>query len=341
MKTKSELFYDKFVKRKLEERSYLSLDFPTEKGRTLRAQIPFLENPIISESGNARYDEYSLIGRAGNLFSYMGAESRQISLSFNINLLHLYHITTREGLASRFLQNFKLFFDNKDKQRMMFSLKTESDLRWLDPGDISKSNIGGVFDIYEHTMGNGIMTPERLLDANEVRMERDPVNHAKIHRDYYRSLINYVVDTPAFDEFSDFFTKSLEASVESLNTKVIDDTINLLYFWLNLIRGTVLNNSKNSAYGPPTVRLTHGPMYNNIPCLVESYNVKIVENAGYDVGTLTPHVINISLKLKENRVGDLSDYVCGGLTSGDNLAGWEAIYERNTNDPYNGTIRSL
>ena len=99
-----------------------------------------------------------------------------------------------------------------------------------------------------------------------------------------------------------------------------------------------MNNAKSSLYGPPIVRVTHGPMFNNVPCLLQDYSIRIEDDAGYDVQTLTPKRVNISLNLVEARTGTFGEYDEGFIADGDNLAGWESIIENNNADPYNGLI---
>ena len=308
-------FYDKFNHRKLEERSHLAIEFPVKDNRVLRAYIPFLENPTITEKGSSNLQEYNLVGRAGSLFSYTGSKSRNFNVSFNISLMHLAHHESLEGLAEKFLSRFKLFFSDKQRAKEAFNLKGQS----FQPSDL----------------GSQI-----------------PINHAKVHRNYYRSLISILFGEE--NETSEYLTtlalggigeiENIEGSVPDPTPpegkfKRINDTINLVYVWLNLIRGTTLNNSSNTLFGPPIVRLTHGPMYNNVPCVVDSYDVRIVEEAGYDIQTLTPNRITINLSLKETRTGDYDRFRPGQIESGDTLAGWEAVYNTNTIDPYNGSIR--
>ena len=86
----------KFVKNKrlLQERSNLAFEFPQSNNRVLRTFLPFLENIKVNERGSANLNKYNLVGRAGQLFSYAGADSRRISVTFNIHLLHLMQIRT-------------------------------------------------------------------------------------------------------------------------------------------------------------------------------------------------------------------------------------------------------
>ena len=93
----------------------------------------------------------------------------------------------------------------------------------------------------------------------------------------------------------------------------LDSTLNLVYLWVNLIRASVLNNSRSTTLGPPIVRLTHGGMYNNVPCLLQDYSINIVDEAGYDVQTMTPKRLEISLNLIESRTGNFGGYQAGQI----------------------------
>ena len=81
----------KLLDRKLPERSRLIFYFPRpEEGDTYTVvRMPFYENPQIVESKRARYQDHKLISRSSNLYTYLGADSRRLSLSFNISLPHL------------------------------------------------------------------------------------------------------------------------------------------------------------------------------------------------------------------------------------------------------------
>jgi len=180
--------------------------------------------------------------------------------------------------------------------------------------------------------------------------------HAETHRTFYRKALGIMTggdeslfQTPLFDSIANDF-------IESLNVKPLDGEgqvrpgivtpqeqinrlnklINCVYVWINLVRATTLNHSKNTVHGPPIVRLNHGAMYNNVPCVVADYNIDMTQDAGYEVETLTPKEITINMTLKEFRTNGKFQH--GRIELGDNLAGWEAIIDNNNIDPYNGAI---
>ena len=76
----------------------------------------------------------------------------------------------------------------------------------------------------------------------------------------------------------------------------------------------------------------------HVPCLLQDYSIKVVEDAGYEAQTLTPKRLEISLNLIESRTGNFGAYAAGKVISGDNLTGWESIIGNNEIDPNNGLI---
>lgn len=340
--------------RKLEERSYLAIEFPQTDKRVFRTYVPFLENPKISEKGKSNLSEYNLLGRPGSLFSYGGSPSREISLSFKISLLNLLHLDSTEGISERFKRSFNLFFSDREMAKEAFNLTTgKSEFLTSNQGR-SLSYAPGTLEISPGGDGPGLLpesSREDIIGSPDVKMGKG-LEHSSIHRGYYRDLIGRVTGTsPSFDDFANILTTGINAipgiftgpnsgsigSPQDTENR-ITGLLDMIYVWVNLIRSTTLNNSTNTVLGPPTVRLTHGPMYNNVPCVVEDYSIKIVDESGFEMQSLTPKQIEISLSLKENRVGDSGDFLTGTLGSGDNIVGWEAIIDSNNIDPYNGLI---
>ena len=308
--------------RLLEERSHLTVEFPQSKNRVFRTYIPFLENPKITESGSNFLQEYNIMGRAGSIYSYGGSESRAIGVTFNISLLHLLHLDSTEGLADKFTRHFNLFFSDKESSKAAFELREQASDEAKDVAD----NTGDAADSADDSAGAMTETESKIKEDNtaDLRVGRG-YPHAQIHRNFYRHMVKQITGSdPGF--------------APSKNMKNINKLTDLVYVWVNLIRGTCLNNARNTVQGPPIVRLTHGAMYNNVPCVVNDYDIRILDAAGFDVETLTPKRIEVTLTLSELRTGNFGSFKAGHLETGDNLAGWEAIIEDNNIDPYNGDI---
>jgi hypothetical protein len=93
-------------------------------------------------------------------------------------------------------------------------------------------------------------------------------------------------------------------------------------YCINLIRTSVMTHSKKSYLGPPVVRLSHGMLYDNIPCVVTSYGISHDESAGYDRDTLLPNVIKVKMDLSEVRLRGRN---FNPKTDGDFVPGWDSI----------------
>jgi len=276
--------------RKLHERSFLLFEYFDSDSEVIRAHLPFLQNISISEQGKANLASYSLLGRAGQLFSYGGAEARKLSIDFEINLLHLLHLQETEGFTYRFKKTIR----NRDK------------------GADRKAFTDGA-------------KPQHKI-PNES---------------YTRNLADQFLDQLEDSTFREFRSKIIESSrygSRNPDLYVISEdvakTMDLAIYWVNLIRSSVLNNSKNTVYGPPIVRLNHGPLYMNSPCLVSDYKISIDPQSNYDLMTLLPYTIKISLTLLESRTGDFGDYI-PKIPAGDNLTGWESVINGNVLESMN------
>ena len=87
----------------------------------------------------------------------------------------------------------------------------------------------------------------------------------------------------------------------------------------------MVNNSKNPLYGPPVIRLRHGILYQDVPCICTNYSIDYNEAAGYDIDTLLPRQLKVTMKLEEIRTGDFGEFDTTDIIKKDNLAGWEAV----------------
>ena len=310
----------KFNKRSLGQRSHLVFEFPAHGERGYRAYLPMFENCQITEAQKSNLAEYSLLGRNSSIYSYLGAKSRTFNLTFKISLLHILEQETSEGIEDMFRQQFSVLYLSKDALKKAF---------------------------FENTVSYG---PELALAgiAKNKTKRITGIEHAKLHREFYQRIAK--IRNPglnAFDRglnsiFSTFGLDSFVASDPSYQS--INKIIDLVIYWVNLVRSSTKNNSRDTTLGPPIVRLNHGTMYNNIPCVVDSYNIKLMDESGYDVQTLTPKQIEISMTLNEYRVGNFGEFTSRGEISdntnaGDNNVGWEAVFSENNMDPYNGLVR--
>ena len=339
------------IDRKLPERANLKFYFPnTSDGKPyFVVTLPFFENPSIKESKKARFQRYSLISRSSNLYSYLGADSRKLNLSFHITLPHILeeHRDINKDVVFSEAQA-----DNPEIEKERFaspvaappnpgnpSVKIAEKLfRGLDGLKDSAKQVllspwairGGIKDseleYLKHTYG--LLQTE--VDAAIVALN-DNIAAASLALPFGLpfglpasfAITNLSVD-PKTQKISNKKSEKnqsnlTESSIQKL--KIID----ILIYWINIIRASVVNNAQNPIFGPPIIRLRHGVLYQDVPCICTGYNIDFDEVAGYDLQTLLPRRIKVDMKLEEFRTGNFKTFDQNNVIARDNLAGWEAV----------------
>lgn len=118
--------------------------------------------------------------------------------------------------------------------------------------------------------------------------------------------------------------EQLQSDAFAHRTKVIG----LITYWLNIIRTSVTNHSKYPYLGPPLIRIYHGILWDGVLCICQDYNFTFpTDVAGYDINSLLPRRILVSMTLEELRAGDFGEYERGVPIKQDNLAGYEAVLD--------------
>ena len=90
--------------------------------------------------------------------------------------------------------------------------------------------------------------------------------------------------------------------------------------------------------GPPVIRLNHGILYQDVPCICRGYSIKYDKAAGMDMETLLNRRIHFSMDLDEFRAGDFGEYKLNEVVKKDNVTGWESIIKNSTTDPGRGLL---
>lgn len=316
--------YRKIVRsRKLAERSYLYFKYPA-KDKSLEFYLPFMENIDVQEQQRANYATYDLIGRAGSLYAYLGAKSREMTLRFNITLPNIVDYIHNVGLSEMFADNFRevvMGINKSEERKKFFAGKTDY------PRSTNFSN-QGKFDYYTQGKRDIQQVDASFMDATDRKSGTRSAfeDIAKFFNTRW-GLGNLFGEPEVKKGFSDVDT---------------GEAVNFLMMWVNVIRTSVINNSTQTQYGPPIVYLNHGTMYNNIPCVCTNYSVKIQNNAGYELLSLAPRQVEIQMNLSETRTGNgqFGDFKPFKLIEGENLAGWEAVInDKGTMDPNNQFLR--
>ena len=297
---------DKKIKsRVLPERSFLYYSYPQISGkRNIEFLLPMLQNINVRESQRSRLGIIDLLGRSGNLFTFQGANSRQFNVSFSMNLDHVNHYARDLGLPNVSFQNVK--------KSSKFNWKPEdknSEVKL----NYCKLALNNLVDVSEKT---SISIEEKNVAINSL----------------IRSLIGAELpgDRAQLDSKVELAERLSTETYRNYN----DISVNLFVLFLNVIRTSTIGNSENTSLGPPTIYLNHGTLYNNIPCICTNYSISVEETSTYEIYTLTPKIVKVTLELSENRTGDFGRFEPFKYVSNENLAGWECLIEKGTMDPY-------
>jgi len=159
----------------------LSLQYFDGTSNILRKTIPFYENPTIRESQESRISRFGPIGRAGELFAYTGAKSRQINISFNLTLPHLYSLRPSNTNINR-IPNTK----QSDFEQMVDQYYSDV---------INKNTIHGAGK-YDQLYQDSLPEAEKLL--NQFQQITSPMNQldsdaASERRKYINLITDYIV----------------------------------------------------------------------------------------------------------------------------------------------------
>ena len=338
------------VSRRLPERARLQFVFPKPQQEIFVVTMPFYENPKIRESKKARYSEHKLMSRSSNLYTYTGADSRKFDLSFNMTLDHI-TLDHPEVNKQSFIENAKL--DSQYTERDKF-FNPVTDQRGSDTTALSYVN---TFFKTEEAKNEAIQVLRSLMPYGLRRTEKDyisalygidqkSIDDADKDAEQAAKLLSTITgDQVAAKTVGDINESAIGRVSDPNSTNRIKQrgrgllgdqeqaykVIDVLMYWINIIRTTVINSAENPTLGPPVVRLTHGMMYQDVPCVCTDYTIEVDEKAGYDLETLFPRRLKIRLKLEEFRSGDFGKFERFNsrnkkIVARDNLAGWEAMF---------------
>ena len=330
------------VERGLPERAKLSFYFPnTSEGEEyFVVNMPFFENFRVRERKKARLSRYNLISRSSSLYSYLGADSRRLDLDFNITLDHL--LTEHPDLNLE-KYNSAAGAINPEAEKLKF-------LKPMEAGSLAASKAGGLTLAFRDL--ENVKASARQVFISEWAkhgMTDDEADYLKVLYDISENDIDELRDAesatrkavnatatllggnPIYEETTPTYKRSKlnkwekrkADTASEARVKVLDTII----YWVNIIRSSVTNNSKNPIFGPPIVRFNFGLLYKDIPCICTNYTIGYNESAGFDLQTLLPRQLRITMNLEELRAGDFGDFEPGSLNQvkRDNLAGWEAV----------------
>ena len=295
--------------RNIDNKSFLKFHFPNG----LVAKLPFFENVTIREDKKAKLVTYNPVGRSSSLYAYTGAESRNLRVDFSLTLPHLQSVYA--GDMMRFTS--RTLTTREDRKELI--LNPKSDQLKKDVREKVGTTEWEMFNQQYHSL------PQQSRAEGQNPFLSQDIDKLAANLDL-RDL------TPEDREF--LFQTALHENLPANNK--LQKLTHLVVWWVNLIRSSVLNNQEDMTQGPPVIRLNHGVLYDDIPCVCKGYSVAFDDTAGMDLETLLSRRIRISLDLDEFRAGDFGKYTPTEYIKRDNVAGWEAIIKHSTTDPMRG-----
>ena len=325
------------IDRKLPEKAFMRFYYPSTEGSipATIVTIPFFENPVIKESKRARYKKYSLISRSSNLYSYLGADSRKFSLSFSLSLPHLMEEYPQVTQSGRYIQHIAPPTDNTSQSvRDSFGspntaiFSTKNQIAGIQNKFLS---LEGVQDsartVLNTDWGKNGATPDEIFYLKDIY-------ELSQTKDVLAGSFDFLTSIATGDRDSAFEAATTLQSITRTNKDQILEkrlkTIEIIKYWVNIIRSSVINNARNPLLGPPVVRLNHGVMYQNVACLCTNYSINMKEGWGYDVNTMMPRSIDIKMNLEELKAGNFQEYKYGEIINQDKLNGWESTIGEDT-----------
>ena len=286
------------VDRQLESRSKFVFEFnPTDGKPPIIRTLHFAENIDIKESVQTNYSEYTPLGSNGSVFTYLGSRSRAFDVNFNITLPNI----------------------------MMHTL--------IKPPTESKKSKVTKDDYFVKSLNSGkdkfSLRPIEGITGNIEKFANDFINNIL--------LDGHDVDALVGQAGGQFLLNDVRRGItEGPGSQTRLTSLLKVMYWVNLIRSSTMTSSKKPSLGPPIVRMIHGIMYQNVPCIVTDYSISHDPNAGYDEVTLLPRVLKISMKLREVRLRG-RDFNPTDVGAADMMPGWDSFIEQGfaTFDPMN------
>ena len=286
----------------------LIFEFPNPQGGALISRVlPFFENPRIIEAQDANLTTYDVLGRSGNFFGYTGAKSRSYNLEFFLTLPHI----VNTAAAELFTQP-PAPMSRKEKKKAFFSTRRKVGNSKRD------SKIELVYEKSKKSLltmvNNGLAPP--------------------VLKGFIGQRVQQAIDFQENSSSEYKLAKELNAYDKSF---VYAQAVQLVLFWIKLIRVSVSNNQEHPTLGPPIIRVKLGAMYDYISCLATKYSLSWDDSAGYDPVTYLPNRIKVNLSLVQiqRNPGTARSYAGDDLLyarsrRNEVLSGWESFEDSRT-----------
>jgi len=296
------------VNQRLEDRSRLIFTFPQPAGESSLIRVcPFFENPIIRERKTSNLVKYDALGRPGQLFGYTGAKSRQLDVEFNINLPLVFDLASRNFSTDKIKQET----DEDLREKFFEQLETQSDAAMK----ATKWNVKR--DEFLKLINDGTMPTLGIVTPS-------PPATAATGAGAAAAVAGAVVAPPTSPEDSEDVKLATHINGAYSKSHLYAQAVEIIVYWIGLIRSSTMNNYMNPTLGPPIIKIKHGILYDRISTVAQNYSIALDDMAGYDVVSLLPNRIKVSLSLLEIQKnpsdvpGDVEETIYGWERNVDN-----------------------
>lgn len=270
----------------LEERSYIDVYFPNQN--IGRRRIAFFENPKIREDRTARYASTNIVARNEPVRLYTGSDARKVKLEFVYTLPHIEYflkLCNQQALAG-FLQTAS------DLAATPESADAPISTNYYAYATFVKNKLGKFFgNSFKTSFNNTVQisnsdrkTGPRFYEPT-FQEPKDGIRERKTSTHLERLVRAWTLDsqqlTQSMGMMAVYYTQFV---IDTVRAAVVGDTV-----------------KETNAVGPPIVRFRHGTVFNEAPFIIKSYNIEYADNRGYEVKTLMPRQVRVSLNLEEFR----------------------------------------
>jgi hypothetical protein len=270
----------------LEERSYIDVYFPNQN--IGRRRIAFFENPKIREDRTARYASTNIVARNEPVRLYTGSDARKVKLEFVYTLPHIEYflkLCNQQALAG-------------------FVESATNSIALIGAADAPISTTKNAYaNFVKNKLGKFFGNSFKTSFSNTVQISN---SDRKTGPRFYE---------PTFQEPKDGIRERktsthLERLVRAwtLDSQQLTQSMGMMavyytQFVIDTVRAAVVGDTvkETNAVGPPIVRFRHGTVFNEAPFIIKSYNIEYADNKGYEVKTLMPRQVRVSLNLEEFR----------------------------------------
>lgn len=305
--------------------------------------LPFWENPTIKESNVANFAEYNVINRNGSLFTHTGTKSRKIGIDFYLTLPHIFQSFNTFSKPYYELAKFSSTVYS-DKEKAKFRAATRHSILGKKDGYGSfEDKDTAAPDQEAYNLWKKAWTSVHSGSQTLTETRQDTADTYLNDDDFILTGFNTNSTDPFMQTLNRDIVSRQKVSLDkarqkaeimalSTNDKFMK-TIQSVNYLLDTLRTCISNNATTTSQGPPMIRVRHGAMYRDTPCICKSYKISVDDKMGMDLKTLMPYRIKVTLDLMEVRTGDFGTFSPGEYTKRDNLVGWEAVVGGKGVDP--------